>query len=37
MHGGRVGEIAAAVGYVNKSRFARDYKAYFGGSPAASR
>lgn len=36
IHGGRVGEIAAAVGYGNKSQFARDYKGYFGESPAAT-
>ncbi len=36
MHGGRVGEIAAAAGYGNKSQFARDYKGYFGESPAAT-
>ncbi|HZS64406.1 MAG TPA: helix-turn-helix transcriptional regulator [Xanthobacteraceae bacterium] len=36
MRGGRVGDIAAAVGYGNKSQFARDYKGYFGESPAAT-
>ncbi|MEX0753081.1 MAG: AraC family transcriptional regulator [Xanthobacteraceae bacterium] len=36
MQGGRVGEIAAAVGYANKSQFARDYKDCFGESPAAT-
>jgi AraC-like DNA-binding protein len=34
IHGGRVGPIAHAVGYENKSQFARDYKDYFGESPA---
>ncbi len=34
--GGRVGEIAAAVGYDDKSQFARDYKGYFGESPTAT-
>jgi AraC-like DNA-binding protein len=33
MHGGRVGDIAAAVGYENNSQFARDYKSYFGETP----
>lgn len=37
MHGGRVGEIAVGVGYDNKSQFARDYKAFFGESPSATR
>lgn len=36
MHGGRVGEVAASVGYNNKSQFARDYKEYFGESPTAT-
>lgn len=36
MHGGRVGEVAAAVGYDNNSQFARDYKDYFGESPTAT-
>ncbi len=36
MQGGRVGEIAVAVGYGNKSQFARDYKVYFGESPTAT-
>lgn len=36
LHGGRVGPIAATVGYVNKSQFARDYKDYFGESPTAT-
>jgi AraC-like DNA-binding protein len=36
MNGGRVGEVAASVGYVNKSQFARDYKDYFGESPTAT-
>ncbi|MEA2977941.1 MAG: hypothetical protein QOF19_3461 [Alphaproteobacteria bacterium] len=36
MHGGRVGEIAATVGYGNKSQFARDYKDYFGETPTAT-
>lgn len=36
MHGGRVGDIANAVGYDNKSQFARDYKGYFGESPIAT-
>ena len=36
MHGGRVGEVAAGVGYSNKSQFARDYKEYFGESPTAT-
>ena len=36
IHGGRVGEVAAAVGYDNKSQFARDYKEYFGESPTAT-
>jgi AraC-like DNA-binding protein len=34
--GGRVGDVAAAVGYSNKSQFARDYKEYFGESPTAT-
>ena len=34
--GGRVGEVAKSVGYDNKSQFARDYKEYFGESPAAT-
>jgi AraC-like DNA-binding protein len=34
--GGRVGQVAAAVGYDNKSQFARDYKEYFGESPTAT-
>jgi AraC-like DNA-binding protein len=34
--GGRVGEVAASVGYDNKSQFARDYKEYFGESPTAT-
>ena len=33
IHGGRVGQVAATVGYANKSQFARDYKEYFGESP----
>jgi AraC-like DNA-binding protein len=36
VNGGRVGEVAAAVGYDNKSQFARDYKEYFGESPTAT-
>jgi AraC-like DNA-binding protein len=36
INGGRVGQIAAAVGYDNKSQFARDYKGYFGESPNAT-
>jgi AraC-like DNA-binding protein len=36
INGGRVGEVAAAVGYDNKSQFARDYKDYFGESPTAT-
>ena len=36
IRGGRVGEVAAAVGYHNKSQFARDYKDYFGESPTAT-
>ncbi len=36
MRGGRVGQIAANVGYENKSQFARDYRAYFGESPTAT-
>ena len=36
LHGGRVGEVAASVGYDNKSQFARDYKEYFGESPTAT-
>jgi len=36
MNGGRVGEVAASVGYANKSQFARDYKHYFGESPTAT-
>jgi AraC-like DNA-binding protein len=36
MRGGRVADVAAAVGYDNKSQFARDYKAYFGESPTAT-
>ena len=34
--GGRVGDVATAVGYDNKSQFARDYKDYFGESPTAT-
>jgi AraC-like DNA-binding protein len=34
--GGRVGHIAANVGYDNKSQFARDYKGYFGESPTVT-
>ncbi|MGH6783459.1 MAG: helix-turn-helix transcriptional regulator, partial [Sphingomicrobium sp.] len=36
MRGGRVGEVAAHVGYENKSQFARDYREYFGESPSAT-
>jgi AraC-like DNA-binding protein len=36
IHGGRIGEIAATVGYDNKSQFARDYKSYFGESPTTT-
>jgi AraC-like DNA-binding protein len=36
IQGGRVGHVAAAVGYDNKSQFARDYKEYFGESPTAT-
>ena len=36
VRGGRVGEVAMAVGYDNKSQFARDYKDYFGESPTAT-
>jgi AraC-like DNA-binding protein len=36
LQGGRVGQIAATVGYGNKSQFARDYKGYFGESPTAT-
>jgi AraC-like DNA-binding protein len=36
MRGGRVGEVAANVGYENKSQFARDYREYFGESPSAT-
>ena len=36
MNGGRVGEVAKAIGYDNKSQFARDYKEYFGESPTAT-
>jgi len=36
LRGGRVAEVAAAVGYENKSQFARDYKEYFGESPTAT-
>lgn len=36
VNGGRVGEVAAGVGYDNKSQFARDYKEYFGESPTAT-
>lgn len=36
IHGGRVGKVAASVGYDNKSQFARDYKEYFGESPTAT-
>jgi AraC-like DNA-binding protein len=36
IRGGRVGQVAAAVGYDNKSQFARDYKEYFGESPTAT-
>jgi AraC-like DNA-binding protein len=36
VNGGRVGDVAAAVGYNNKSQFARDYKEYFGESPTAT-
>jgi AraC-like DNA-binding protein len=36
IRGGRVGAIAQAVGYDNKSQFARDYRSYFGESPAAT-
>lgn len=36
IQGGRVGQVAAAVGYDNKSQFARDYKEYFGESPTAT-
>jgi AraC-like DNA-binding protein len=34
--GGRVADIAAAVGYENKSQFARDYRSYFGETPTAT-
>jgi AraC-like DNA-binding protein len=34
--GARVGDVAAAVGYDNKSQFARDYRDYFGESPTAT-
>jgi AraC-like DNA-binding protein len=33
INGGRVGDIAAAAGYDNKSQFARDYKDFFGATP----
>lgn len=33
IRGGRIGAIAAAVGYSNKSQFARDYREFFGVSP----
>ena len=36
LRGGRVGEVAASVGYENKSQFARDYREYFGESPTAT-
>ena len=36
VRGGRVGEVAASVGYDNKSQFARDYKEYFGENPTAT-
>jgi AraC-like DNA-binding protein len=36
IQGGRVGHIAATVGYDNKSQFARDYKGYFGESPTTT-
>jgi AraC-like DNA-binding protein len=36
IQGGRVGEVAAAVGYDNKSQFARDYKGQFGESPTST-
>jgi transcriptional regulator GlxA family with amidase domain len=36
LRGARVAEVAAAVGYENKSQFARDYKDYFGESPSAT-
>jgi AraC-like DNA-binding protein len=36
LQGGRVGQIAATVGYDNKSQFARDYKGYFGESPTTT-
>ena len=36
LRGTRVAEVAAAVGYENKSQFARDYKEYFGESPSAT-
>ena len=36
IRGGRVSEVAAAVGYDNKSQFARDYKEYFGESPTST-
>ena len=36
IRGGRIGQIAAAVGYDNKSQFARDYKEYFAESPTAT-
>jgi AraC-like DNA-binding protein len=36
VRGGRVGAVAASVGYDNKSQFARDYKEYFGENPTAT-
>jgi AraC-like DNA-binding protein len=33
IRGGRIGAIAATVGYGNKSQFARDYREFFGVSP----
>ena len=36
LRGARVAEVAAAVGYENKSQFARDYKDYFGESLSAT-